>query len=66
MDVLRVIILKEASQIMKDKYQINIIRYHLYVKTLKNIQINLLKKKKKQTDVENKVTVTKSRRRREG
>ena len=65
MDVLRVIILKEASQIMKDKYQINIIRYHLYVKTLKNIQINLLKKKK-QTDVENKVTVTKSRRRREG
>ena len=45
MDVLRVIILKEASQIMKDKYQINIIRYHLYVKTLKNIQINLFKKK---------------------
>ena len=45
MDVLRVIILKEASQIMKYKYHINIIRYHSYVKTLKNIQINLFKKK---------------------
>ena len=64
MDVLRVIILKEASQ-MKDKYQINIIRYHLYVKTLKNIQINLFKKNK--TDRCRKQSYCdQSRRRREG
>lgn len=64
MDVLRVIILKEASQIAKDKYQINIIRYHLDVKTKKYTNELILKK---QTDrCREQSYCDQSRRRREG
>ena len=54
---LEIIILKEESQIVKDKYQINIVS--LICENLKNIYKWTYLKQQKQTDVENKVTVTK-------
>ena len=54
MDGLRIIILSEERQI-----KTNIIWYHLYVESKKMMQMNLITKQDRLTDIENKLMVTK-------